>query len=88
MIGVLLNAIFDCFKHSMQLSYGLLHAIPMKLHNERPIAHRERLENHVSSQVILDLSTKLVQRLNVTHHLDHMRTDQATLCQLTRKQGF
>jgi hypothetical protein len=41
-----------------------------------------------SSQVILDLATKLGQGLNVTHHLDYMRTDRATLYQLTCKQGF
>jgi hypothetical protein len=61
----------------MQLSHGLLHDIHMKVHNERLIAHRERLENHISSQVIVDLTTKLGQGLNITHHLDHMRTDQA-----------
>jgi hypothetical protein len=70
MIGVLLHAILGCFKHPMQLSHDLLHAIHMKVHNERLIAHRERLENHVSSQVILEILTRLVQGLNVTHHLD------------------
>jgi hypothetical protein len=88
MIGVLLNAILSCFQHPMQLSHDLLYAIHMKVHNELLITHWERLENHVSSQVILDLSTKLGQGLNVIHHLDHMRTDRATLCQLTRKLDF
>jgi hypothetical protein len=60
MIGVLLNAILECFKHSMQLGHGLLHVIHMKVHNEWLIAHRERLENNVSSQVILELATKIV----------------------------
>jgi hypothetical protein len=88
MIVVLLNAILGCFKHSMQLSHGLLYAIHMKVHNELLIAHREQLENHVSSQVILELATKLSQGLNVTHHLDHMRIDRPTLCQLICKQDF
>jgi hypothetical protein len=60
-------------------------SIHMKVHDEWLIARRERLKNHVSSQVILDLATKLVQGLNVTHYLDHMRTNRATLCQLTHK---
>jgi hypothetical protein len=88
MIGVLLNAILDCFKHPLQLSHDLLHDIHMKVYNERLIARRERLENHVSSQVTIELATKLVQCLNVTDYLDHMRTDRTTLCQLTCKQGF
>jgi hypothetical protein len=87
MIGVLLNAILDCFKQLMELGHDLLHAIHMKVHNEL-IAWWERLENHVNSQVILNLATKLGQGLNVTHHLDHMRTDLATLCQIACKQGF
>jgi hypothetical protein len=62
----------SCFKHPMQLSHDLLYAIHMKVHNERLIAHRVRLENHVSGQVILDLATKHGQGLNVTHHLDHI----------------
>jgi hypothetical protein len=60
----------------------------MKVHNKLLIAHQERLGNHVNSQVIIELRTKLVQSLNVTHHLDHMRIDQVTLYQLTRKLGF
>jgi hypothetical protein len=80
MIGVFLNIILDCFTHPMQLSHNFLHAIHMKVHNERLIARQERLENPVSSQVILELTAKFVQGLNVTHHLDHMRTDRATLC--------
>jgi hypothetical protein len=75
MIGILLNAILSCFKHPMLLNHSLLHAIHMKVHNERLIAHREQLENHVSSQLIHDLATKLGQGLNVNHHLDHMMTD-------------
>jgi hypothetical protein len=59
----------------------------MKVHNELLIAHRERLENHVSSQVILDLATKLGQGLNVTHHLDQMMNYQATLYQQGGPQG-
>jgi hypothetical protein len=75
MVGVLLNAILSYFEHSMQLSHGLLYAIHMKVHNEWLIARWERLENHISSQVNLDIATKLGQGLNVTHHLDHMKTD-------------
>jgi hypothetical protein len=41
MIGVLLNAILSYFEHPMQLSHSLLHAIRMKVHNERLIAHWE-----------------------------------------------
>jgi hypothetical protein len=85
MIGVFLNAILVYFKHPMQLGHGLLYVIHMKVHNERLIARLERLENQVSSQVILELATKLVECLNVTHHLDQMRTDQTTLYQLTHK---
>jgi hypothetical protein len=59
MIGIFLNAILGCFKHSMQLNHGLLHVIHMKVHNEWLIAHQERLENHVSSQVILEFTTNL-----------------------------
>jgi hypothetical protein len=88
MIGFFLNAVLACFKRPMQLNHGLLHAIHMNVHNEWLIAHRERLENHVRSLVILELATKLVQGLNVTNHLDYMRTDQATLWHLTRKQGI
>jgi hypothetical protein len=87
MIGVF-NAIIDCFKHPMQLNHGLLHAIHMKVYYERLIAHRERLENHVSSQFILEFTTKLVQSLKIICHLYHMRTDLATLYQFTHKQGF
>jgi hypothetical protein len=60
----------------------------MKVHNERLIAHQKQLENHMSSQVVLDLATKLGEGLNLTHHLDHMSFDRATPFQLTSKQGF
>jgi hypothetical protein len=63
MIGVFLNAILTCFKHPMQLSYGLLHTIHMKVYNERIIARWGRLENHVNNQVILEFTTKFVQSL-------------------------
>jgi hypothetical protein len=76
MIENFLNAILGCFKHPMHLSHNFLHAIHIKVYNERLIAHRERLENHVSSQVILEFTTKLVQSLKITHHLNHMRTDR------------
>jgi hypothetical protein len=79
MIDIFLNAILSCFKHHMQLSYDLLYAIHMKVHNEQLIPRLERLENHVSSQVILELATKLVQSHKITHHLDQIRTDLATL---------
>jgi hypothetical protein len=55
MIGCFLNAILSCFKYPMQLNHDLLDTIHMKVHNEQLIACRERLENHVSSQVILAL---------------------------------
>jgi hypothetical protein len=78
MIGVFLNAILSYFKCVMSLSHDLLRVIHMKIHNEQLITCWERLENHVTSQVILELETKFVQGLNVTHHLDCMRTDRAT----------
>jgi hypothetical protein len=86
-LKVVLSHILSCFKNPMQLRHGFLHTIHMKVHNEWLITHWERLENQVSSQVIVELTTKLVEGLNVTHHLDYMRTDRATLCQHTRKQG-
>jgi hypothetical protein len=79
MIRIFLNAILSCFKHPMQLSHDLLHVIHWDVHNELQIACWEQLENQISSQVIHSLATMFVQGLNVTHHLDHMRTGQVAL---------
>ena len=51
----------------------------MVLHNELVIARREQLENHIYSQISIEGRTKSLQALNVTNHLDHMRTNSVSL---------
>ena len=72
----------------MQLTQCFIQAIHLKVHNKRLIARRERLEDNISSQVLVKFRTKSVQSLNLTIHFDHMRTDWATFWQLARKQGL
>jgi hypothetical protein len=74
MIRVIFNALLDYLKHPMQLNYGLLHAIHVKIQNKRSISYRKRLEDHIHSNLIKKSETKRIKALNVTNHLDYMWT--------------
>lgn len=67
-------AFLRCLKHPIELKQSLLHVIHVKVSNERVIAGRERLEDHIHNQIIMKSEIKCVKALNVMHYLDYIRT--------------
>jgi predicted transposase YbfD/YdcC len=59
---------------SIQLNQGLLHAIHVKFQIKRLIAWWETLDVYIHSQLIKNSKTKRIKALNITHHLDYIRT--------------
>src|SRR3954469_17281019 len=56
--------------------------------NELPICTRKRVQNYIRSELFANGVAKPLQRLHVTNHFDHMRTQWITILKLATPQSL
>src|SRR3954462_12840282 len=60
----------------------------MVVRNELPICTRKRVQNYIRSELFAYGVAKPLQRLHVTNHFDHMRTQWITILKLAPQQSL